>query len=151
MKKSKILMVICLLVAGLFTLTQGVETLAQEKMPWDGTVELSTGSVAAGVGLSWGGGTLTYNGKQYKFKVDGLSVGSVGIQNAAARGKVYNLKNVADFSGNYAAVAAGVTVGGGGGAKTMKNEKGVIMDLISTNQGVEFTFGTQGVKVTLEK
>ncbi len=150
MKKSNIAMIICLLVAGLFILSASIESLALEKLPWDATVELSTGSVAAGVGLSWGGGTLTMNGKQYRFKIDGLNIGSVGIQNAAARGKVYNLKNVADFSGNYAAVAAGVTVGGGGDAKTMRNEKGVIMDLISTNQGVDFTFGPQGVKITLQ-
>jgi len=150
MKKSSIFTIVCLLVAGLFILSPIIESSAQEKMPWDATVDLSTGSVAAGIGLSWGGGTLTFDGKQYKFKVDGLSVGSVGIQNASARGKVYYLKNVADFAGTYTAVAAGVTVGGGGGAKTMKNEKGVIIDLISTNQGVDFTLGTQGVKITLE-
>ena len=150
MKKSTILTIICLLAAGLFIVSPIIQSSAQEKMPWDATVELSTGSVAAGVGLSWGGGVLSFNGKQYKFKVDGLSVGSVGIQSASARGKVYYLKNVADLAGTYTAIAAGVTVGGGGGAKTMKNEKGVIIDLISTNQGVDFTFGTQGVKITLE-
>jgi len=151
MKRSRLFTMICFLVAGLFAMSPGLAFSAEEKLPWDGTVELSGGSVAAGVGFSWGSGILTFQGKQYKFKVDGLNVGSVGIQNAAARGKVYNLKNVADFSGNYAAIAAGVTVGGGGGAKSMRNEKGVLMDLISTNQGVDFTLGTQGVKVTLEK
>jgi len=150
MRKSSIFKIICLLVIGLFVLSPILASSAQEKMPWDATVELSTGSVAAGIGLSWGGGVLTFNGKQYKFKVDGLNVGSVGIKNAAAHGKVYNLKNVADFSGNFAAVAAGVTVGGGGGAKTMRNDKGVIMDLVSTNQGVDFTLGPQGVKITLQ-
>jgi hypothetical protein len=102
------------------------------------------------VGLSWGNGILMYNGKEYKFKIDGLSVGSVGIHNATAQGKVYNLKNVADFAGNYAAAAVGMTVGGGAGTKTMKNEKGVIMDLVSTNQGVDFTLGSEGVKITLQ-
>ena len=47
--------------------------------------------------------------------------------NATARGKVYNLKNVADFARNYAALAVGMTVGGGAGSKTMKNDKGVII------------------------
>lgn len=149
MKRAKLFTAICLMTACMFALS-GPAYCADEKLPWDATVELSAGSVAAGLGISWGGGTLVFQGKQYKFKIDGLSVGSVGIQNATARGKVYNLKKVADFSGNYAAVAAGVTVGGGGGAKTMKNEKGVLIDLISTNQGVDFTLGTQGVKITLE-
>ena len=89
-------------------------------------------------------GVLAFNGKVYKFKIDGLSVGSVGIQNVTARGKVYNLKNVADFSGNFAAMAVGMTVGGGAGSKTMKNERGVILDLISTNQGVELYTGASG-------
>jgi hypothetical protein len=106
--------------------------------------------VAAGVGVNWGSGVLNYNGKEYKFKIDGLSVGSVGIQNAKAQGRVFNLKNVADFAGNYGALAVGLTVGGGAGSKTMQNEKGVVMDLVSTNEGVDFTLGAQGVRITLE-
>jgi hypothetical protein len=150
MKNSKAFTGICLLVVCLFVLSPIPGVSAEEKMPWDATVQLSASSVSAGVGMSWGNGTLTYNGKQYNFKVDGLSVGSVGIHNASAQGKVFNLKNLADFSGNYMAVAAGMTVGGGAGATTMKNEKGVMLDLLSTSQGVDFTLGTQGVKITLQ-
>jgi hypothetical protein len=150
MKHPRVLTTICLLAVSFFAFSSGLVFSAGEKLPWDATVELTTGSVSAGIGLSWGSGVLTYNGKQYNFKIDGLSVGSVGIQNATARGKVYKLKKVADFAGNYAAVAVGMAVGGGAGTKTMKNDKGVIMDLISTNQGVDFTFGPQGVKITLE-
>ena len=150
MKNSRLLTTICLLTVSLFVFSPNLAFSAEGQLPWDATVELTAGSVAAGIGLSWGSGTLSYNGKEYKFKIDGMSVGSVGIQNATARGKVYNLKNVSDFAGNYAAVAVGMTVGGGAGSKTMKNDKGVIMDLISTNQGVDFTLGPQGVKITLE-
>lgn len=150
MKNSRVLTAICFLVVSLVAFFPGLMVSAEEKMPWDATVELTSGSVAAGVGFSWGSGVLLYNGKEYKFRIDGLSVGSVGIQSATAMGKVYSLRNVADFAGNYAAVAVGMTIGGGAGSKTMRNEKGVIMDLISTNQGVDFTLGPQGVKVTLE-
>ncbi|MGO8942454.1 MAG: hypothetical protein ACLQJ7_02105 [Syntrophobacteraceae bacterium] len=150
MKHSRVLTTICLLAVSFFAFSPAPVFSAEENLPWDATVELTSGSVSAGVGVSWGSGVLVYNGKQYKFKVDGLSVGSVGIQNATARGKVFHLKNVADFAGNYAAVAVGMTVGGGAGSKTMRNDRGVIMDLISTNQGVDFTLGPQGVKITLE-
>jgi hypothetical protein len=150
MNHSRVLTTICLLAVSFFAFSPDLVFSAEGKLPWDATVELTTGSVSAGVGVSWGSGVLVYNGKQYKFKIDGMNMGSVGIQNATARGKVYNLKNVADFAGNYAAVAVGMTVGGGAGSKTMQNDKGVIMDLISTNQGVDFTLGPQGVKVTLE-
>ena len=57
----------------------------------DGTISLSTGSVAAGIGFSWGSGTLTYHGKKYPFSIDGLSVGAVGISRATASGTVWHL------------------------------------------------------------
>ena len=149
MKRSRVLSTICLLAVSFLAFSPEMVFSADGKLPWDATVQLTAGSVAAGVGVNWGSGILFYNGKEYKFKIDGLSVGSVGIQNATARGRVFNLKNVADFAGNYAALAIGLTVGGGAGSKTMQNDKGVVMDLISTNQGVDFTLGTQGVKITL--
>lgn len=42
--------------------------VAQERRP-DATLQLSQGSVAAGIGFSWGKGTLTYEGKTYPVKV----------------------------------------------------------------------------------
>ena len=57
----------------------------------DATLKLSEGSFAAGIGWSWGHGTLTYKGKAYKVKVEGLSVGEVGLTNVKAKGNVYNL------------------------------------------------------------
>jgi len=42
-------------------------------------VELSGGSVAAGVGLSWGSGTLIFQGKRYPLRVSGISLASVGV------------------------------------------------------------------------
>ena len=66
---------------------------------------------------------LTYKGKTYKFKIDGLSVGEVGVTKAEATGSIYNLKNLADFDGVYAAGAAGATAGKGAGASALYNEK----------------------------
>lgn len=149
MKGLRVLAVISLLVVSLFAFSPGLVFASSVQIPWEGTVQLKACSVAAGVGLSWGNGDLMYNGKDYQFRVDGLSVGSVGIQNATALGTVYNLRNVADFAGDYVAVAAGMTVGGGEGSKIMRNEHGVIIELTSTNQGVDFTLGPQGVKITL--
>ena len=85
---------------------------AQEEMP-DATVEFSGGSVAAGIGYSWGSGTLTYKGVKYPITVEGLSAGSVGVTDVTASGKVYHLAKLADFEGNYTSGSAGATVGGG--------------------------------------
>jgi hypothetical protein len=115
------------------------------------TLELSEGSVAAGIGFSWGGGTLTYRGKKYPVSVEGLTVGSVGVSKATARGDVTNLKKLEDFNGNYAALKAGATVGGGGSVATMQNQNGVKITLKSTSKGVKLTLGTQGVSLKLKE
>jgi hypothetical protein len=39
-----------------------------------GTIELSGGSVAAGIGYTWGRGTLVFEGKKYRLKVNGISI-----------------------------------------------------------------------------
>ena len=70
----------------------------------DATLTLSDGSVALGIGFSWGKGTLSYGGKTYPVKVEGLSVGEVGVTRATAKGEVSNLAKLEDFSGNYVAV-----------------------------------------------
>jgi hypothetical protein len=123
---------------------------AEDKAP-DATLKLSAGSFAAGVGISWGGGTLTYQGKDYPIDVKGLSVGDVGASKIEGSGKVYNLKSIDDFNGNYTAVAAGATVAGGGSVTTMRNQNGVTVDLVSTTQGVKFTLGAGGVGMTIKK
>src|SRR5262249_59676809 len=105
--------------------------LAKAKAP-DATLQLSQGSVAAGIGFSWGSGTLTYKGKRYPVSVDGLSVGSVGISRATAAGSVYNLKSLDDFNGTYTAVGAGAAVAGGGRISTMQNQNGVRVTLTAT-------------------
>ena len=127
-------------------------TLAQadEKTP-DATLKLSAGSVAAGVGISWGSGTLTYKGKDYPISVTGLSVGDVGVTKVEASGKVYNLKKLEDFNGNYTAVTAGATVAGGGGATAMRNQNGVRAELVATTQGLKFNMGAAGVDMQIKK
>jgi len=114
-------------------------------------VKISSGSVAAGVGFSWGGGVLTYQGKDYPFDVSGLSVADVGISQAEASGNVYHLKNLADFNGNYTGVSAGVTVAGGGGGMALRNQNGVVVNLSGTTQGLKFKLGVDGVKFTLKQ
>jgi hypothetical protein len=123
---------------------------AEEDQAPDATLELTGGSVAAGIGFSWGSGTLTYKGKEYPVSVSGLSVGSVGITSATASGKVFSLKELKDFDGTYTAVGAGLTAAGGGAIATMKNQNGVTINLVSTTQGVKVTLGTGGVSMKIK-
>ncbi|HXJ82515.1 MAG TPA: DUF1134 domain-containing protein [Candidatus Methylomirabilis sp.] len=134
-------------VAGLISLLGG-HARAQST---EGSLQLTEGSVAAGIGFSWGHGTLTYQGKQYRVKVDGLSVGEVGVSRATATGKVTNLKSVADFNGNYTAAGAGATVGGGAGTSIMKNQNGVVIELKSTTQGASLKLAASGIRLAIEQ
>jgi hypothetical protein len=123
---------------------------AQDAKKADATVKLSEGTVAAGIGWSWGKGTLNYKGKAHKFKVEGLSVGDVGITKAEASGNVFNLKKVEDFSGIYRAAAVGGAAVKGAGATALQNDKGVVIELKSVTKGAELKIALEGLKLALE-
>ena len=114
-----------------------------------GTVTIDLTGIGAGLGVSWGSGTLRYEGRSYPFSIQGLRVGDVGISTQRAVGTVYYLRNLADFSGNYAAVGAGVAVAGGMAGMTMQNQRGVLIDLYSVQQGVQLNIGPQGFTIDM--
>ena len=126
-------------------------TAARAEDKPDATIKLSGGSVAVGIGYSWGGGTLTYKGKTYDVEVKGLSVGDVGASQVEASGNVYHLAKLSDFDGNYTAAGVGATVAGGASAAAMKNQNGVVINLVSTTQGLKFTFAAAGVDLKIKK
>ncbi|MDP1666316.1 MAG: hypothetical protein Q8L79_14485 [Methylobacter sp.] len=116
----------------------------------DGTINLNVGSVAAGIGWSWGGGVMTYEGVEHNFDISGLSLADVGISKFSASGIVYNLKELKDFEGTYYGVKTGVTLAGGKGAIALKNNHGVVLELNGTGEGLKFALGTQGVTIKLK-
>jgi len=115
-----------------------------------GKVAIESKSVAVGIGVTWGDGKLTYQGKDHTFTVNGLSVVDVGVSKVTTTGNVYHLKKLADFAGNYAAVEAGAAVGAGKSAIAMRNQNGVVMELTSTKTGIQFTLAPKGVEVKLK-
>jgi hypothetical protein len=116
----------------------------------DGAVTLSGGSVAAGIGYTWGHGELKYHEGSHQFSIKGVSVVDVGATNFTAAGNVYNLSKPSDFTGNYIAAGAGVTVAGGDTAIYLKNEHGVVIKLIATDVGLKFKLSADGVHVALK-
>lgn len=140
-----------LVVLGMVAALAGLALAAEKEKTPDATLTLSEGQVAVGIGWSWGKGVLTLKGKDYPFKVGGLSVGDVGITKAEATGTVYNLKKLEDFNGTYVSAAAQATVGVGVGATAMKNKKGVVIHLHPKTKGVNLKLAGEGVKFTLEK
>ncbi|MFZ0133484.1 MAG: hypothetical protein WAK95_13175 [Desulfobacterales bacterium] len=143
MKRFTVLMLVIGLVMG------GVAFAKEEKKP-DATLKLSEGQVAVGIGWSWGKGSLSFKGKEYPFKVKGLSIGDIGLSEAKAEGRVFNLKKPEDFSGTYVSAAAEGTMVVGAGAVIMKNEKGVEVQLLPKTEGVNLKLAAEGVHFTLE-
>lgn len=124
-----------------------VHSAASQDVP-DATIELSGGSVAAGIGFTWGRGILTYQGIHYPVKVDGLSIVHVGVSHYTASGAVYHMTQVSDINGVYTAISAGAAVAGGASATAMKNSKGVVIQMASTHVGLNFSLGPKGVTIT---
>ena len=119
----------------------------------DATLRLSGGSFALGIGFRWGSGTLTYKGKNYPVKVNGLSVGKVGMTGVSAIGEVFNLKHLQDFNGHYnvgAAGTRGVTLGAGRSGTLMSNQAGVIVRISSTQTGVAVNATGGGMDMQLQ-
>ena len=125
--------------------------VAQDAKKPDATLKLSEGSVAVGIGWSWGKGVLTHKGKTYPIKVEGLSIGEVGVTKAQVTGNVFNLKKVEDFSGLYAAASAEGTAVKGAGVTTLRNEHGVGIELKSATKGANIKVAAEGLKLSLDK
>jgi hypothetical protein len=121
---------------------------AQGEAP-SGKVSIETTSMAAGIGRSWGHGTLRFNGKAYRFSIDGVTFMDFGMSKVNAAGEIYNLTDVASFEGNYLAAEAIFALGGGVGSVALRNQNGVIMHLRSVSQGMRLQLGTSGMSISL--
>ena len=122
--------------------------VAEETKP-SGTITIESHSVALGFGVNWGHGTLKFKGKEYKFKLNGLSVVDLGVSNVSATGEVYHLRHLSDFAGTYNAASAGIAVAAGAGASYLENQHDVVIKITSKKQGVQFTLAAEGVRIKL--
>ena len=135
--------------AALFLASPTLSSARSPEQTPDGVIELSGGDVAAGIGYSWGSGTLIFQGQRYPLKVSGLSIGSVGIAEYTAAGSVEGLKSPQDINGVFTSVEAGAALGGGGNIAAMKNQNGVVIHLTSTTAGLSLSLAAEGVKISL--
>lgn len=122
----------------------------QKELIESGTVEVKAQQVRLIVGGAKGTGVLHFNGKDYKFKMSGASVGGVGVTKVDAVGTVYNLKDIKDFPGIYAGMGVGATAVEGAGASSWEN-KGVVIKMKSKTEGLALNFGINSVNIELVK
>lgn len=124
--------------------------MSGESQKPSGKVSMTSKSIAAGIGVTWGDGKLTFKGKEYPFSIDGLTVVDIGITKASATGDVYNLTDVAKFAGNYVAGEAGFTLAGGVGGMVLRNSDGVVMHVRSTSKGAKLQLGPSGMSIKMK-
>ena len=87
-------------------------------------------------GAGAGQGVLTYRGREYPFRVSGLSLGiAAGASTNRLVGRVSYLQDLRDFPGIYDAVG-GALAGGVSGVQ-LKNAKGVMIALQGVKLGLE--------------
>jgi hypothetical protein len=125
-------------------------TPALEQTASDGSVQWTGGAVAAGIGYTWGDGTLAFAGQKHEFTISGMSIVDVGATSMSVAGDVYHLSNLSDFEGNYVALSAGGTLAGGGSAVYLQNQHGVVMKISSTEIGLRFNLAAGGLNIALK-
>src|SRR5271170_5268502 len=119
--------------------------------------EAATGSVvinifSAGfiIGVSGGGGTLTFEGNPYPLSVGGVSAGAtIGVSGTDLVGEVYNLQNVRDIEGTYSAVSAGLSIAGGAEDAQLSNGRGVLLRLRGRQVGFMFSIDLSGLQISV--
>jgi len=138
------------LVSYLIVIVFATIAISAESPKPSGTISLETKSIAAGVGVSWGDGTLTFKGKEHKVTIQGLTLVDFGISKASAVGDVYNLTDVSKLEGDYVAGEAGFALAGGMGGMSLRNQNGVVMHLRSVTQGAKLQLGPSGLTIKLK-
>lgn len=114
------------------------------------TATFNGATVAVGMAFTWGKGVLTFKGKTYPFKVNGLSAIGAGVEKISGTGKIYHLASLADFPGMYAAAGGGATMGKmGRGSASLKNDKGVVIEFTARETGLEVNLAAGGVEIAM--
>jgi len=127
-----------------------VESAAPEPTPV-ATVEIDKWQLGAIGKVSWGSGTLTYQGRRLPFRIGALGVGGVGATRIRATGDVSNMTDIAQFPGIYGQLRAGLTVPGGQltGPVVLQNTRGVRLRLTPARTGLALAIGADGVVIEM--
>jgi hypothetical protein len=102
------------------------------------------------VGASSGSGSLLFQGKRYRLRVGGVSLGATfGAASAEFVGRVRNLRKASDIQGNYSAVGAGIAAAGGGSVARLRNSRGVELEVSGKQVGLMASVDLSGLRIRL--
>src|SRR5712671_1557324 len=116
-----------------------------------GYVRVKFAKAGVMVGAGSGSGVLTYRGRDYPFRVSGLSLGvTAGASVSRLEGWASGIKQVSDFAGTYSSVGGGGAFVAGAGGVGLGNEKGVRLALQGLKAGMEFAANLGSFNISLK-
>src|SRR4051812_2525180 len=117
-----------------------------------GTVRISFLKAGFVIGGAVGQGTLTYQGRNYRLTVGGITYGfTFGGSQTYLHGRVSNIYHPSDIEGVYGAAGAGATVIRGPQAIVLTNQKGAILELSGNQTGLMVNLDLSGLALTLRR
>jgi hypothetical protein len=120
--------------------------VAKESDP-DATVWLERRAASARAESAWDHGQIDYRGNRHSFSICGLSLAHVPAGNVFATGTVRRLRTLSDFVGNYFAAAAEGRLTAGSSAVFLRNDRGVLIQLVAIDAGQRFNAAVTGVRI----
>jgi hypothetical protein len=116
----------------------------------DGRVRIRITKAGFIVGFGGGEGVLHFKGRNYPFRVSGISGGTVGVARMDLIGTARNLKRPTDIAGSYTAGSASIAVVGGAKVARVQNQNGVVLDLHGAQVGLELSLNLGGATITMQ-
>jgi len=124
---------------------------ASDALKRSGTVQIEQVQIAFIGSGNLGGGRLDFGGRTYEFTIGGLGVGGFGISKMTAVGEVYNLTDLASFSGTYLQARYGLALGTvSAGELWLENNRGVVLHLQAKRQGLALSLGGDAVYIDFD-
>lgn len=123
-----------------------------EEAPPVATIRLEQVQVAFLFSGNLGGGVLTFEGKDFGFKLGGLGIGGLGASRLSAEGEVWGLARPEDLEGVYAQVRAGAVAGHHATDSYLwiENASGVRIRLRSQREGVALSVGGDAIVIRMD-
>jgi lipid-binding SYLF domain-containing protein len=115
----------------------------------NGTVRIRITKVGFIIGGGGGSGVLHFKGRNYPFRVSGMSAGTIGISHMDLIGTASNLQSPTDLAGSYSGGSASVAVAGGAKVARLQNEKGVVLEVHGAQAGLELSLNVGGATITM--
>src|SRR5262249_14117444 len=125
-------------------------SLPQAAQAETGAVRIRVAKAGFIVGVGGGSGVLVFRGQSYPFSVGGMSFGAtIGASSTDYVGRARHLVRPSDIAGTYTALGAGGVLAGGASVATLRNARGVVLELQGRKVGLEASVAVSGLEISM--